>query len=364
MNRDYSTHLKRELTRLARFGANLADAYSCLIFLPSDLCSGTPSRSSQTSSNQAVIQSSSGRDSVVAESDTLDLVGVHTLSNAVIHDCRIKRGNGLVGWVATHRRAIHVSPFERDSTTLGTYTVDQQLKSFIGIPVTISAGQVDSEPLMGVITCDSKKSFAFSKLQGKLLEDLAEQVASVVQLSSDHFRRSGGELDWPAFMVRTRQLAEALGGNSIEVLRVRLTNLNELECSIGTPGVMDLLDQVQRLVQQALPPHFPSFRTVQGDLVLALDNMMTQFYENKIRAIGEHISAGKRPIEISFSRQTLRQRDVRREGSASLEDLISSAAIMDPAHTSRSSGTGQKSVTGTTGGDLIRRVVNGGFSKR
>jgi hypothetical protein len=108
-------------------------------------------------------------------------------------NAKIARGNGLIGWVAKHNRSIHVSPFERDSRTLGIYSEDQQLKSFIGIPVNLGAGNPSggaSSPSaggeesanVGVIACDSKKSFAFSKLQGKLLEDLAAEVSNTVRL--------------------------------------------------------------------------------------------------------------------------------------------------------------------------------------
>ena len=100
------------------------------------------------------------------KSITLELAGFHTLSNDIISNCVIPKGDGLIGWVSKHKQAIHVSPFERDSRTLGTYSRDQSLKSFIGIPVQIPVG---SQLQYGVIACDSKKSYAFSETPGQTL---------------------------------------------------------------------------------------------------------------------------------------------------------------------------------------------------
>lgn len=295
VNREFITTVRRELSRLARFGANVADAYTCLIFLPSSLLS----------------------EERRVGSETLEIVGAHSLSTDLVSHCRITVGSGLIGWVAKHRRTIHVSPFDRDSTTLGIYSVDQMLKSFIGIPVPLS--ESDDAPY-GVVTCDSKKSFAFSKLQGKLLEDLAAQVTSTVSLATSFHRRSGGELGWSAFIRRAQQLCEALGFPSIEVLRLRFTNLDSLEESVGCSAAIDAVDQVHRLIQQALPPHFPSFRLPQGDIVLVVDNMMTSFYENKLRAVCDHMGKSGVPVSVEFARRGLRGR---RESAVTLEQLIS-----------------------------------------
>jgi GAF domain-containing protein len=110
---------------------------------------------------------------------TLRPFASHTLSRDILTDIEIGYGSGLVGWTAENRVRISVCPFERDATTLLYYGCDQALKSFIAIPV-LSAR--DGETLLGVIACDSKKSYAYSKMAEKLLVDCAEQTAVLFEL--------------------------------------------------------------------------------------------------------------------------------------------------------------------------------------
>jgi len=247
-------------------------------------------------------------------------------------------GSGLIGWVANHGRSIHVSPFDRDSTTLGVYSSDQHLKSFIGVPIELpgsessSGDDAISSGLRGVLTCDSKKSFAFSKLQGKLLEELASQISSTVQL----IRRSPNkteERSWQSFMAHALRLVEALGIPSVDVMRVRVSNLDQLEAGAGSPVTIELMEQVQRLIQQALPPHFPVCKMPQGDIVLLIDNMMTGFYENKIRAICDRITQPHGIMQIDFAKRTLRemasQAKVGEQGTgrSTIERAVGNAAL-------------------------------------
>jgi hypothetical protein len=44
-------------------------------------------------------------------------------------------------------------------------------------------------------------------------------------------------------------------------------------------------EQFYRLVEQALPPHFPVIRLPQGDILIALDTMMSAFFSNKIQGL-------------------------------------------------------------------------------
>ena len=293
--------LRSNLCRLARFGANISDAHSCFIFLPLALFETDPWQQN--------------------DDDCLILGGYQSLSTEVIETPRIEKRSGLIGWVAEHRQSIHVSPFEHDSRTLGIYRSDQKLKSFIGIPVPGLPATKKNAPNTGVIACDSKKSFAFSKLQGKLLEDLANEVANSVNLAYLHLREQNSGPTWEKFAHKGSSLVEAIGRNSVEVIRLAVTNFQNLEESFGTQVAIALLEQLYRLIQQALPPHFPNYLLPNGDFVLVIDNMMSAFYENKIRAIAQHLSRNHGELELLFVKRSFADRQYR---GAALEDLIRS----------------------------------------
>ncbi len=310
-----SVNIKRELARLARFGANIVDAHSCFILMPSAVFDmfaaalrlGTPHMQQSY------------------RADVLELGGFHSLSNEILPGCVIPRETGLIGWVAKHNRPIHVSPFEHDSRTLGVYAKDQQLKSFLGIPVPFHSPDSTAEVHTGVIACDSKKAFAFSKLQGKLLEEFALEVAEFVSLCLGQRQSNESETSWGGFIARAQQLADALSMNSIEVLRMRLPSLPEVEKRLGTLAMIEKYEQVQRLIQQALPPHFPLTRLPNGELILILDNMMTSFYEAKIAAICKHVSAGSTEIFVEFSRASWKDRGSRGLG---ISELIAQSGLI------------------------------------
>ena len=298
-----------DLYRLARFGANLTDSHSCLIFLPAELMA-----------QLTCSPLSRGAD----ENLPLVLAGYHSLSTDVVQNCQIQRGAGLVGWVAKHNRSIHVSPFELDSRTLGIYSTDQQLKSFIGVPVSLDLPNLKVSGA-GVIACDSKKSFAFSKLQTKLLENLAAEVSNTIDLLLSYSSQSSSDIAWQTFLRRSEDLSAALGHSSVDIVRMRLANFDYLESILGTSGALALSEQTYRLFQQALPPHFPISRLVNGDIVVCLDSMMTSFYENKFRAICDHIAPLSRRPVFDFVKAS--SRDKRRRAQAvSIDALVSQTA--------------------------------------
>jgi hypothetical protein len=299
---------------MARFGANISDAHSCFIFLPAR-CFGL-------SDSIAGGRSSAGE-------ELLEMVGSHSLSSDVIRDYRLPCETGLIGWVARHKRSIHVSPFEHDSRTLGIYAEDHNLKSFIGIPVPLEFMNGHENSPVGVIACDSKKSYAFSKLQGKLLADLASEVSNTIRLtlfSEGGLLKGGKELSWPAFIKKSKQLMEALGPDSIEIIRLKIQNFDQLEFDVGTEQSGVLVDQLFRLMQQALPPHFPMMRLPNGDVVLAVDNMMTSYFENKIRSLSEHLGAPSRRPVFEFVKRSFRDKVNR---STSMERMVAETSKLD-----------------------------------
>lgn len=279
--------LKSDLRRLAQFGSNISDAHSCLIFLPEACIAERIPTELPGSVNQERAQG-------------LILGGFHSLSNDVQTACRFSHDSGLIGWVAKHRRSIHVSPFEHDSRTLGIYSQDHQLKSFIGTPILLSPITEGGPVSTGVIACDSKKSFAFSKLQGKLLEDLAHEVSRTVALTHRCMRQQTTQLSFGNFLTSAHRLGENLGLESTEILRLHAVNLDVLERDLGLGKAIELNGQIFRLIQQSLPPHTPVCRLPNGDIMLAVDNMLTPYIENKVRAICAHVAVNEKTIEFNF----------------------------------------------------------------
>ena len=299
--------LREDLCRMARFGANLADAHSCFVLLPTE----------------------SLLEVEKPEKDTLMLVGFHSLGDDIIENRCIPAGYGLIGWVAKNHRSIHVSPFERDSRTLGIYQEDHDLKSFIGIPVLLNQFGGQAGEISGVIACDSRKAYAFSKIQGKLLENLSAEVSNLLSL---HRRISMGESlnsSWETFKYRSMQLAQALGKGSVEVLRLRPENFYQVEEKHGIDYAASLIDQVMRLIRQTLPPHFPLYRTPTGDIIIMLDNMMTSFFANKIDNLCNHMAVRGEKLTFVFKRASLVHRKAE---DFDLEKLVAEAIPGEEHH--------------------------------
>ena len=139
------------LQNLASLIANVTDSYSSVIFL-TEICRGEK---------------------------VLRIAGHQTLSRDFVSEVVVGFGAGLVGWTAEQEVRISVCPFERDARTLLYYERDQELKSFIAVPI-FSA--VDGRSIVGVIACDSKKSYAYPKITEKILAECAAQIASSIAL--------------------------------------------------------------------------------------------------------------------------------------------------------------------------------------
>jgi hypothetical protein len=306
-----TTDLRIDLARLARFGANISDSFSCFIFLPHTILNPQePEHPTQV----------------------LEIGGFHSLSNQVLVQAKLPIGFGLVGWVSKNSQPIHVSPFERDSTTLGIYSSDQQLKSFIGIPVSLQLLGAAAPGYCGVIACDSKKSFAFSKLQGKLLEDLANETSNTVRLYHRLRSAQSSSASWSEFAERASQLAQTLGPQALEVVRLHIANLSDFEFNLGPSRFSAWLDQIYRLIQQALPPHFPVYRSASGDYILVTDSMMTSFYQNKITALKPYFAAANLVPDLIFTKRSVRAA----RATFSLEELVRESAEPSPRIVRRS----------------------------
>ena len=162
--------LRVDLDALCGLIANVTESYSAIIFIRKNVLASSPDNSPEKK---------------------LVIGGAHTLSRDLIRDCEIPFGSGLIGWTAENGARICVSPFEHDATTLLCYRVDQDLKSFVSIPILD-----ESKKVLGVIVCDSKKSYAFAKLTEKILIDCAHQARSLLKLYSQiQIKRSEESVD-------------------------------------------------------------------------------------------------------------------------------------------------------------------------
>ncbi|HMO19105.1 MAG TPA: GAF domain-containing protein [Oligoflexia bacterium] len=141
------TRVEESLTKLNRLIANVTESYTSAIFVAD------------------------------VKNKVLHSLAHHSLSRDYIEGVTIPYGRGLVGWVAENRVRIAVCPFEHDARTLLYYPVDQSLKSFIAVPILSAAKE-----LVGVIVCDSKKSYAFPKITEKILTECAAQANLLINL--------------------------------------------------------------------------------------------------------------------------------------------------------------------------------------
>lgn len=161
--RSVSAELGENLTQLARLIANVTESYTSAVFLcvpGADL--GIEDEKTTASTKRSHLR----------------VAAYHTLSREFVRDAVIQFGTGLVGWTAENGLRISVCPFEHDATTLLYYGSNQDLKSFIAVPI------LKGGTLFGVIACDSKKSYAYAKITEKVLNDCALQAASMIELHS------------------------------------------------------------------------------------------------------------------------------------------------------------------------------------
>jgi hypothetical protein len=289
-------NFREDLQEVARLVSAITEAHSAAIFLPTDILS-------------EVFGDTSGE-----RSGSIDLVAVHSHSK-LVKDCRVQVGHGLLGWVAEQGRPIHLTPCDVSSSALSLYADQEPIKSLVAVPIvthnttlaapylrTASAavsGSISSLPY-GVLMCDSTRVDGFSNTQVKVLE----QFASVIQRLLCWVKRSANgaqvETSWELFKQKTAQLGDAIGHSSIELLRIRLDSLGELETKGGLSLAVQLSEQFLRLAQQAVPPHFPCIRLPDGDVALAVDDMMSGFFQQKLQTLANHLSTAERPLQISI----------------------------------------------------------------
>lgn len=101
----------------------------------------------------------------------LHLTAFHTLSKNFDQNAVLAPGDGLAGWVAKHGRPLSVPRFDRDTASLCFYRKDENIKSFLAVPV----GQA------GVLCVDSKQTYVFTDKDQKILEDFARVILHLLR---------------------------------------------------------------------------------------------------------------------------------------------------------------------------------------
>jgi hypothetical protein len=307
-----TSQLKEDLKRLTRLAANLSEAHTCALFLPTEILSlsynsATPNSSQGLGSPITVTTSGTIELRRVIEAPeparlrSIEMVAAHSASPTLTRDCRIQVGSGLLGWVAEHGRPIHITPFDAASSSLGIYTDNEQLKALAALPVPMPAEYRDAQHCHGVLMCDSVRALSFTKLQVKHLEDLTTEISRLLFWAL--FKREGASLEssWENFVSRAENLGSAIGNESVEFLRISSDSFTQTESAAGISAAVKQSDQFFRLVQQALPPHFPVTRLPQGDILIALDNMMSAFFQNKIQTLVKHLSEEQGGFGVSVA---------------------------------------------------------------
>jgi hypothetical protein len=298
--------IKEDLKELAKLAATVTEAHSSAIFLPTDLfLSIQPAIQTRAITTKGGIPEDAIKLSQVVESGndirsgSIDLIAVHSYSK-VVRDARIQVGSGLVGWVSDQGRPIHLTPCDVASSAIGIYVDAQPVKSLVAVPISVMPNQVANQQAFGVLMCDSLRTDSFNNAQVKILEQIASYIHRLLFWAQSGAHSSHFENSWDHFKQKTNELGDAIGSDSIEVLRLRLDSFQDLEIAGGLSLAVQHSEQFLRLAQQALPPHFPLVRLPSGDVIIAVDNMMSAFFQQKLQTLANHLHTAQKPLRITL----------------------------------------------------------------
>ncbi len=116
------------------------------------------------------------------EGNECQVAACFSLGDNVDSACRVKGGDGLVGWIMSNRKFLEVPDFSQSHHQLHYYVEDEPgIKAFMGC----------SLPGGGVLCVDTKRQFAFNERDHKLLLMFAAILSGVHGLDSYEQRESG-----------------------------------------------------------------------------------------------------------------------------------------------------------------------------
>lgn len=101
------------------------------------------------------------------------LTASFSLGNSIREGLCIEPGRGLVGWILKNAQPILVEKFDQKNTFLGYYGAeqDEQIKVFVGCPLPQG---------LGALCMDSKKTYAFTDKDQRILALFAHVVAEIL----------------------------------------------------------------------------------------------------------------------------------------------------------------------------------------
>lgn len=102
-----------------------------------------------------------------------DLTASFSLGDSISKQTRIEPGQGLVGWILKNNSPLVVEKFDQKNTFLGYYgsEQDEQIKVFVGCPLPGGTG---------ALCMDSKKTYAFTAKDQRVLSLFAQVVAAII----------------------------------------------------------------------------------------------------------------------------------------------------------------------------------------
>ena len=152
--------------------------------------------------------------------DELKLFAHFSLGNTVNTAVSIKPGQGMIGWVVKERKPLSVKEFSHDATTLKLYSTQEDIKSFMAVPV------MDGDRILGVLTVDSKRQYVFTPKHQKLMADFAQAMSRVAvgQRQTMELRHEAACIETISDVVREMASSERLS----HIVRVLYGNVGKL----------------------------------------------------------------------------------------------------------------------------------------
>ncbi|MGL4208100.1 MAG: GAF domain-containing protein [Candidatus Adiutrix sp.] len=102
----------------------------------------------------------------------LGLAALQSLSKNIDPSVKISPGKGLLGWVYKNAKAVNVDEVSFETERLLFYTCDENIKSFMAVPL---------PAISGVLAVDSKQQYIFTDKSAKLLFQFGQSIERVWQ---------------------------------------------------------------------------------------------------------------------------------------------------------------------------------------
>lgn len=275
-NLDYTSHLIQIAT----------GAQTTLILLPHECCS---TELAKQSSDSVVL-------SICGEASEFAINPKH----------KAKVGIGIIGLVAKNATPVRISDFQHSTKALGFYNQNVNVESLVAIPIKLGIKTAALEAQTGVLYCDSPEPDFFSPGMVLALEQYADLIARIFRLEQSQSDDTPEATTNDQFSQSVDMLIKQLGPQSIDLIRIELNNKKELENTLGFQNSISTFEKMRRLTRQAIPANYPVMHTATGETLIALDNMVSSFYENKLRIIAAQLSPDNLALDFEFNKFVLK----------------------------------------------------------